>query len=282
MLVRGGRHQPGRTRPPEPPRVRCSGASAWSTTRPSGGTGATATATGRWSPAARTLSTGASRPRWRRERPGQRAPGANGRRPALRVDLGAVAANTRLFADRAAGGVMAVVKADGFGHGALAVARTALANGAAWLGVASIDEALALRAGGLSVPGAELAQPRGRGLRLRGAGRRRHRGPEPGAPGRRGGRGRPPGPRAPPCRLRDGSRRGATGAVAAAVRGCPPGRAGGPGSRWSARWGTSAAPGIPPRPATRSAGPGSPGRWRSRGLRVCAQHIATWPRLRPR
>jgi alanine racemase len=73
-------------------------------------------------------------------------------RPELRVDLGAVAANTRLFADRAAGEVMAVVKADGFGHGALAVARTALASGATWLGVTSVDEALALRDGGLAAP----------------------------------------------------------------------------------------------------------------------------------
>jgi alanine racemase len=76
----------------------------------------------------------------------------SGARPVLRVDLGAVAANTRLFVDRAAGEVMAVVKADGFGHGALAVARTALANGATWLGVTSIDEALSLRAGGVAAP----------------------------------------------------------------------------------------------------------------------------------
>ena len=47
---------------------------------------------------------------------------------------------------------MAVVKADGFGHGAAAVARTALAHGASWLGVTSLDEALALRAAGLTAP----------------------------------------------------------------------------------------------------------------------------------
>jgi alanine racemase len=76
----------------------------------------------------------------------------SGARTVLRVDLGAVAANTRLFVDRTAGEVMAVVKADGFGHGALAVARTALANGATWLGVTSIDEALSLRAGGVAAP----------------------------------------------------------------------------------------------------------------------------------
>ena len=72
--------------------------------------------------------------------------------PELIVDLEAVAANSRLFAARAAGELMAVVKADGFGHGSLAVARTALANGATWLGVTSIEEALPLRAAGLQAP----------------------------------------------------------------------------------------------------------------------------------
>ncbi|GAA5150956.1 alanine racemase [Nocardioides marinquilinus] len=72
--------------------------------------------------------------------------------PRLAVDLDAVAANTRLFADRTPGALMAVVKADGFGHGAAAVARTALAHGAAWLGVTSLAEALALRAEGLTAP----------------------------------------------------------------------------------------------------------------------------------
>jgi alanine racemase len=72
--------------------------------------------------------------------------------PMLTVDLAAVAANTRLFASRTCAKVMAVVKADGFGHGAAHVARTALANGAAWLGVTSITEGLALRAAGLRSP----------------------------------------------------------------------------------------------------------------------------------
>jgi len=69
------------------------------------------------------------------------------------VDLGAVAHNTRLLT-RAAAGVqlMAVVKANAFGHGATAVARTALANGASWLGVTSLPEALALRADGITAP----------------------------------------------------------------------------------------------------------------------------------
>ncbi|MCW2816023.1 MAG: alanine racemase, partial [Nocardioides sp.] len=72
--------------------------------------------------------------------------------PRLAVDLDAVAANTRLFAQRTPGALMAVVKADGFGHGAVAVARTALVHGASWLGVTSIDEALDLRAAGLRAP----------------------------------------------------------------------------------------------------------------------------------
>jgi alanine racemase len=70
----------------------------------------------------------------------------------LTVDLDAVAANTRLFAARTRAEVMAVVKADGFGHGGAEAARTALANGATWLGVTSIAEALALREAGLAVP----------------------------------------------------------------------------------------------------------------------------------
>ncbi|WKN47642.1 alanine racemase [Nocardioides sp. Arc9.136] len=72
--------------------------------------------------------------------------------PVLQVDLAAVAANTRLLADRAQGGLMAVVKADGFGHGAVDVARTALAHGATWLGTTGLGEAWPLRAAGLRAP----------------------------------------------------------------------------------------------------------------------------------
>jgi alanine racemase len=69
------------------------------------------------------------------------------------VDLGAVAHNVRVLRERAGGvPVMAVVKADGYGHGATPVARAALAAGAAELGVATVDEALALRADGITAP----------------------------------------------------------------------------------------------------------------------------------
>ena len=79
-----------------------------------------------------------------------RSNGAQG--AVLTVDLHAVAANTRFFASRTSAEVMAVVKADGFGHGSAETARTALANGATWLGVTSIAEGLALREAGLAAP----------------------------------------------------------------------------------------------------------------------------------
>ncbi|AVT34685.1 alanine racemase [Plantactinospora sp. BC1] len=68
------------------------------------------------------------------------------------VDLAAVAANLGTVAAHAGTALMAVVKADGFGHGAVPVARAALAAGASWLGVTSAGEALALRAAGLTAP----------------------------------------------------------------------------------------------------------------------------------
>jgi alanine racemase len=72
--------------------------------------------------------------------------------PQLEIDLEAIAENTRTLVGAARGEVMAVVKADGFGHGALAVAATALTHGATSLGVTSIDEALVLRRAGLAAP----------------------------------------------------------------------------------------------------------------------------------
>lgn len=79
-------------------------------------------------------------------------PEALGEGARLTVDLTAVAHNVRLLRGRTDAGLMAVVKADGFGHGTVDVARTAIAAGAVWLGVTSIDEALALRDAGLRVP----------------------------------------------------------------------------------------------------------------------------------
>src|SRR4051812_5928853 len=68
------------------------------------------------------------------------------------VDLAAIAHNTAVLTEAARGGVMAVVKANGFGHGAVPVSRTALDAGASWLGVTSIAEGLELRAADISAP----------------------------------------------------------------------------------------------------------------------------------
>ncbi|MEU2062210.1 alanine racemase [Streptomyces sp. NPDC013455] len=66
------------------------------------------------------------------------------------IDLGALRANVRALRARAKGAaVMAVVKSDAYGHGAVPCARAALAAGASWLGTATAEEALALRAAGL-------------------------------------------------------------------------------------------------------------------------------------
>jgi alanine racemase len=75
-------------------------------------------------------------------------------RTEARVDLGAIRDNVATLADRAATGaqLMAVVKADGYGHGLVPSARAAVDGGAAWLGVAFLEEALAVRAAGLDVP----------------------------------------------------------------------------------------------------------------------------------
>lgn len=69
------------------------------------------------------------------------------------VRLDAISANVATMAAVAGGvPVMVVVKADGYGHGAVPSARAALAGGAQWLGVADIDEAMALRAAGIDAP----------------------------------------------------------------------------------------------------------------------------------
>jgi alanine racemase len=48
--------------------------------------------------------------------------------------------------------LLAVIKADGYGHGAIPVAHAALAAGAAWLGVACVDEGVALREAAVAAP----------------------------------------------------------------------------------------------------------------------------------
>lgn len=65
------------------------------------------------------------------------------------VDLAAVRANARLLRATAGVPLIAVVKADGYGHGMVACARAAQEGGAEWLAAATVEEALALRAAGV-------------------------------------------------------------------------------------------------------------------------------------
>lgn len=70
------------------------------------------------------------------------------------VDLRAIAHNVSVLRDwlPERTHLMAVVKADGYGHGAMAVAQTALLAGADWLGVATVAEGLRLRSLGFNQP----------------------------------------------------------------------------------------------------------------------------------
>ena len=70
----------------------------------------------------------------------------------VRVDLDAIRDNVRRLRAGTSAELMAVVKADGYGHGMVPSARAALAGGASWLGVATLDEALGLRAAGITAP----------------------------------------------------------------------------------------------------------------------------------
>jgi len=68
------------------------------------------------------------------------------------IDLAAIRGNVATLKAGTPAEVLAVVKADGYGHGLLPSARAALAGGATWLGTAVLDEALALRAAGITAP----------------------------------------------------------------------------------------------------------------------------------
>jgi alanine racemase len=70
------------------------------------------------------------------------------------INLGAIRYNVQALKKRVSKDVklMAVVKADGYGHGAVKVAKTALRSGATWLGVARLAEAVKLREAGIKDP----------------------------------------------------------------------------------------------------------------------------------
>ncbi|WP_405012919.1 alanine racemase [Kitasatospora sp. NBC_01539] len=73
----------------------------------------------------------------------------NGVRAEAAIDLAALRDNLSALGARTDAALMAVVKADAYGHGALPCAREAIAAGVRWLGTATPEEALALRAAGI-------------------------------------------------------------------------------------------------------------------------------------
>jgi alanine racemase len=71
----------------------------------------------------------------------------------VEIDLDAIANNVHLLVQMAAPAkIMAVLKADAYGHGMVKAARTALNNGASWVGVATLGEAITLRRAGIEAP----------------------------------------------------------------------------------------------------------------------------------
>lgn len=82
------------------------------------------------------------------------------------IDLNAYANNMAVVQQLigAHGGIIAVIKANAYGHGLLPIARAALAHGARMLGVATVDEGITLREAGLDAPILVLFQPDPEGL----------------------------------------------------------------------------------------------------------------------
>lgn len=118
------------------------------------------------------MSTGSRPPRRGRTVAAESPPGVEDRLAAaglpplprlawLEIDVDALAANVRTVRGLLAPGVRiaAVVKADGYGHGVEVASRAFLTAGAALLGVATFDEALAIRAAGIAAPTLVLFQP---------------------------------------------------------------------------------------------------------------------------
>jgi alanine racemase len=71
----------------------------------------------------------------------------------IEVDLDAFAGNIAAVRSLAGGGeLLLVVKADAYGHGAVEIARAAVAEGVSWLGVATLHEGIQLRQAGIEMP----------------------------------------------------------------------------------------------------------------------------------
>jgi alanine racemase len=68
------------------------------------------------------------------------------------IDLSAIKHNVELLKERSGTNLLAVVKADAYGHGLIPVAKAALSAGATYLGVALLEEAVTLREAGITAP----------------------------------------------------------------------------------------------------------------------------------
>jgi len=73
-------------------------------------------------------------------------------RAVVEVNLTAITNNIALIKGETSAEILAVVKADAYGHGLIPVAKCAIQSGATWLGVALIEEALTLRQSGVTAP----------------------------------------------------------------------------------------------------------------------------------
>jgi alanine racemase len=93
------------------------------------------------------------------------------RAPTLQTLPEAILKNIAIARTRTRARIMAVVKADGYGHGAITVARAAIAAGAEWLGTTAIAAASELRAAGLTVPILTWLNPSGVDAEAAAAGR---------------------------------------------------------------------------------------------------------------
>lgn len=71
---------------------------------------------------------------------------------AATIDLEQISVNAQAIIERTNVALMAVVKADAYGHGLVPSAKAALSGGATWLGTALVDEAVKLRDGGVTAP----------------------------------------------------------------------------------------------------------------------------------
>ena len=73
-------------------------------------------------------------------------------RASAEVNLSAIADNLKLIKSKTDAQVLAVVKADAYGHGLIQIGKTATDAGADWLGTALLEEGIALRKSGIKIP----------------------------------------------------------------------------------------------------------------------------------